>query len=103
MRFEGPITAGCVEQLPTPPQSTFVSDELRRIAALARGFCPPDTEISFSFDSRLQIHFDIRSLDDVTRVEVMLDVRGSHLFADIQRRPNRSPRFFHRLSARVLR
>lgn len=92
-----------VEPLSGQAPPTFVTDELQRIAALARSICPPDTEVSFSFEKKLQIHLDIRSLEDVTRVEVMLEVRGAGLFSEIQRRPTPSPTFFHRLTARVLR
>lgn len=92
-----------VETLPSPTGSSFVTDELMRIAALARSVCPPDTDVSFSFDRKLMIHLDIRLLEDVTRVEVLLEVRGAGLFSELQRRPTPNPRFFRRLTARVHR
>lgn len=83
---------GNVENLPSQIETAFITQELERIAELARSLCPQDSEISFSFDRKLLIHLDIRSLEDVTRAEVMLSVRGAGLFSEIQRRPNRTRR-----------
>jgi hypothetical protein len=92
-----------VEQMPAPARSTFVSDELNRIAEAVRAICPDDAHISFEFERRLQINVDIRKLEDLARVEMLLPSLCGGIFSNVQRGLVDNRPFLHRLIAIVAR
>lgn len=92
-----------VEAMP-PAQSTFVSDELNRIAAAIEAVLPRDAEVGFEFaDGKLEVNIDIRELEDLVRVEGMLPGLCGGIFSKIQRGLVENRPFFHRLTAHVAR
>jgi len=90
-----------VKKFPGALHSTFVSDELNRIFSMLQETCPEDSQISFEFDGKLQVHIDIRNRDDITLVEAMLPTLGAGLFHDVRRGSTPHHPFFHRISALV--
>ena len=97
---ENPAQKQTVERLPDQ-RSTAITDELNKILAMLKGACPESAVISFDFDGKLHVHVDVRSFEDMLRVEAVLPILGGGMFHDISRgdTPHRS--FHHRLSAIV--
>jgi hypothetical protein len=95
------IVAGGVERFPPPIKTSSVCDELNRIMELLRGACPPETEISFSFDGRLQVHIDVRKREHVMYVEMVLPTLEQGLFHGISIGSTPGHPFHHRVSALV--
>ncbi len=92
-----------VGRLPSQPRSTIVSEELGKLMALLREACPADAAISFLFDTMLHVRIDVRTLEQVVAVEMILPTLGAGTFHNIQRgqAPNHS--FMHRVTALVER
>lgn len=95
------VKASRVARMPRQPRSNVVSDELNMISASLREACPPEANISFHFDGKLRVHIDVRKLEDVTRVEMILPTFGASMFHDIYRGQAPHHSFFHRVSAMV--
>lgn len=97
---DSPAQRQSVEHLPDQ-RSTIITDELNKILDMLTGTCPKDAVISFDFDRRLHVHIDVRSFEDILKVEGILPILGGGIFRDISRgdTPHRS--FHHRLSAIV--
>jgi hypothetical protein len=95
------MTTGTVERFPGAFPATSVSDELGRIMAVLRGACPPETQISFSFDGRLQVHLDVRQREHVLFVEMMLPTLEAGRFDGITIGGKPGHPFHHRISANV--
>jgi hypothetical protein len=92
-----------VEQMPTPARSMIISDELNRIMGAVRSVCPEDADLSFGFDGKLQMHIDVRKLEDVARVETLLPTLCGGIFSNLQRGLVDNRPFFHRVTALVER
>lgn len=101
-REELSLPAG-VEQLPGQTRSTVVSSELGKLMDLLRASSPADAVISFLFDGALHVRIDVRTLEEVIAVELMLPSLAGGVFVGIQRgrAPNHS--FLHRVTALVER
>lgn len=99
-RNDNNLPAG-VDRMPDKQRSTVVSDELGKLLALLRDSLPAEATISFLFDGRLQVRIDVRKLEQVLAIEMILPTLGGGIFRDIQRgqAPNHS--FMHRVTARV--
>ena len=71
------------------------------MAALIRGALPEVAGVSFSFDSRLQLHIDVRKREDVTLVELVLPGLESGRFQAVSRGRTPGHPFHHRITAFV--
>lgn len=89
-----------VERLPDQ-RSTMVTDELNKILTMLKGACPERAIISFDFDSRLHVHVDVHSFEDLLKVEGILPILGGGVFHDLTRGETPHRPFHHRLSAIV--
>jgi len=63
--------------------------------------CPPETKVSFQFDGRLHVMIDVRSLEDVLKLEIILPGFGAGMFHDVQRAQAPHHGFGHRVTALV--
>lgn len=99
-RNEGKLPEG-VDRLHGDKRSTAVSDELNKLLTLLRDSLPQEAAITFLFDGKLQVRIDVRKLEQVLAIEMVLPQLGGGIFHDIQRgqAPNHS--FMHRVTARV--
>jgi hypothetical protein len=90
-----------VDRIPGKQRSTVVSDELNKLLTLLRGALPEEATVSFLFDGKLLVRIDVRKLEQVLAIEMVLPTLGAGIFHDIQRgqAPNHS--FMHRVTARV--
>ena len=88
---------------PGTQPSTIVSDELGRIRSAVQALSPADAAIGFEYDGRLRINIDVRSLEDLTRLETLLPGAFDGLFFNLQRRLVEHHPFLHRLTATVAR
>lgn len=95
------MTTGTVERFPGAFPSTSVSDELSRITELLRSVCPPQTQISFSFEGRLQVHLDVRQREHVTFVKMVLPTLEAGRFDGLTVGSKPGHPFHHRISASV--
>ncbi len=91
------VTAAAAE----PAGERPVSRELDRIADAVRALCPKDTQIGFEYDGRLRMHLDIRGLEEVARLEILLPGLEGGMFSNIQRGLVDNRPFFHRLIVAV--
>lgn len=89
-----------VERLPQQ-RTRNVTDGLNDILSMVRSACPPEANITFDFDGELHVHIDVRSLEEVLKVEGMLPGLGAGIFRAISRGDTPHHPFFHRLSAIV--
>ena len=87
-----------VEHLPNQ-RSTIVTDELNKILTMLKGASPESALISFDFDGRLHVHVDVRSFEDLLKVEGTLPILGGGMFHDLTRGKTPHHPFHHRLSA----
>ena len=92
---------GTVEPFPQPLHDTSVTDELDRILGMLREAAPKNATISFDFDGRLSVHIDVRTVEDITRVEAVLPVLGRGMFHGLSRKATPHHPFYHRVSALV--
>jgi hypothetical protein len=100
-KAEKSAAADSVGHLPSKPRSSVVSDELTKIMTLVTEGLPADTKVSFQFDGKLHVLIDVRTLEQVLAVEMILPKLGAGMFHDVQR--GQAPRhgFGHRVTARV--
>lgn len=94
---------GRVESFPSPIQSTAVSDELGRIRDLLQREFSEARQVSFSFDGRLQVHIDVRKVEDIAVVEAKLPSLAGGLFSNVRHGSTPGHAFLHRVSAVVAR
>jgi hypothetical protein len=99
-RSEDKLPEG-VDRLHGDKRSTVVSDELDKLLTLLRDSLPREAAISFLFDGKLHLRIDVRQLEQVLAIEMVLPTLGGGIFHDVQRgqAPNHS--FMHRVTARV--
>ena len=90
-----------VKQLPTPAKFTVISDELARLLGAVQAVCPRDAKVTFDYNGTLHLHIDVRNLEDVARLEVLLPTVCGNIFANFQRGSVDNHPFFHRLMASV--
>lgn len=92
-----------VDRLPSKPPVKTVTEELNKVAALLADACPEDSKISFLFDGVLHVMIDVRTLEAVLAIEMILPKLGAGMFHDVQR--TQAPRhgFGHRVTAIVER
>ncbi|WP_157602754.1 hypothetical protein [Sphingomonas sp. PR090111-T3T-6A] len=90
-----------VDRLPSAPRARLVSDELTRLMKMVTDACPPDVKVSFAFDGQLHLFVDVRTIEDVLAVELILPSLGAGMFHGVQR--SQAPRhgFGHRVTALV--
>ena len=98
-----PNRSGNIEQIFGSAESTPVSDELRKLAAMLAPLCPKDCSIKFEFDGKLHIHIDVRHLEELTTIEALLPEMCGGIFRNVQRGIADRHSFFHRLTTVVLR
>lgn len=94
-------TPANVDQLPTPARSMVISDELARLTGAVRAISPEDANITFDFDGTLKLHVDVRHLEDLARLEVLLPTLCGNIFGNFRRGSVDNHPFFHRLTASV--
>lgn len=92
---------GNLESIFGSPDSTPVSDELRRLTGVLATVCPKDSVISFVFDRKLHVHVDLRRFEDMTTVEGLLPTICGGIFQNVRRGMAERHSFFHRLTADV--
>jgi hypothetical protein len=92
-----------VRTLPLPAEATDLSDELGKLVAELRSHAPADAAITLVFDGRLHINIDVRSLDEVARLEFLLPTLCGGIFSNVQRGLVDNHPFLHRLTALVAR
>ena len=92
-----------VEQLFGFPDTTPVSDELRKLTDMLVPFCPKDCVIRFEFDGKLRLHIDVRRFEDMAALEALLPAMWGGIFDEVQRSITNKHSFFHRLTAVVRR
>ena len=95
------MVASSVERFSAPLKASSICDELNRIMELLRGACPPETDVSFSFDGRLQVHIDVRKREHMMYVEMVLPTLEQGLFHGISLGGTPGHPFHHRVSALV--
>lgn len=95
------MATATVERFPSAFPSTSVSDELSRITDLLRSVCPPDTQIGFSFEGRLQVHLDVRQREHVMFVKMVLPTLEGGRFDAITSGSKPGHPFHHRITANV--
>lgn len=88
-------------QIPAPAKNAIVSDELARITKAVAALCPDDAEIGFEYDGKLRINIDLRKLEDLVKVEILLPGMCGGIFSDAQRGMVENRPFLHRLTALV--
>lgn len=88
---------------PGPEPSAIVSDELSRIRSAVQALSPGDAAIGFGYDGRLRINIDVRSLEDLARLETLLPSAFGGLLFNIQRGLVEHHPFLPRLTATVAR
>lgn len=106
-----PVEAAPIREAVERPSSTLsraeppaiVSDELSRIRSTVQTLSPADAAIGFEYDGRLRINIDVRSIEDLARLETLLPSACDGLFSNIQRRLVEHHPFLHRLTADVAR
>lgn len=91
-----------VERLPEQ-RSTIITDELNKILVMLREVTPPEATISFDFDGELNVHVDVRSYEDMLKIEDLLPRLGGGTFCCTERSSTPNRPFFHRVTARVFR
>ena len=94
---------GSVESFPALAMSTAVSDELGRILELLTSEFPQAVEIGFSFSGKLQVHIDVRSLEEITILDAKLPTMAGGLFSEVRYGGTPGHAFLHRVSAKVAR
>jgi hypothetical protein len=92
-----------VEPISVSSQATPVSDELSRLMAVLRDFCPSDANIGFEFDGKLHLCVQLRRFEDVTRLETALPTLCGGIFDDIRHGQVGRHSFLHRVTALVAR
>jgi len=92
-----------VERLFALPNSTPVSDTLRKLTQMIRPHCPKDCVIRFEFDGKLRIIIDVRRFEEMTALEALLPAMWDGTFYNVQRGITDKHSFFHRLTALVRR
>ena len=92
-----------VEPISGSDGSRMISDELDRIAQAVAAVSPADADIGFEYDGKLRINVDIRKLEDLARVELLLPTLCGGIFSDVQRGLVDNRPFLHRLTAVVAR
>ncbi len=92
-----------IKPIPIGSKSSIVSDELTKLTEILHSVCPSDVAITFEFAGALHVHIDVRTLEDMTRLETLMPSLGGGVFHDIQRGLAARRSFFHRLSASVAR
>lgn len=97
------VTPKDVEQLPRPVKSTVISDELAMLLSAVETVSPRDAKVTFDYNGTLHLHIDVRNLEDVARLEVLLPTLCGNIFANLQRGSVDNHPFFHRLTASVNR
>jgi hypothetical protein len=93
---------GTVEEFPHS-HNCRVTDELNRIRGILHDICPPDAQIGFTFEGRLQVHIDVRKREELYVVEAVLPTLEAGLFHSLSRGRTPHHPFFQRLSAFVQR
>ena len=94
------IATSVVERL-SPDNSRVVSQTLSRVEEAVQAICDPSTVISFRFNGRLHIDIDARTVEELTRIEVLLPGLCGGIFSNLQRGLVDDHPFFHRLRALV--
>lgn len=97
---EGMAEKQSVERLPDQ-RSTAITDELNKILDMLTTASPEGAIVSFDFDGRLHVHIDVRSFEDLLKVEGVLPILGGGMFHGVSRGETPHRPFFHRLSAIV--
>ncbi len=92
------IQSAVVEHFSRAPQCT-VTDELGSILRTVRERCPADARISFDFDGRLRLHVDVRTSEEVSKVETALASSRAGMFHSFSCGKTPHHPFFRRLSA----
>ena len=90
-----------VEPIAAGGRTAVVSRELDRIAQAGATVSPDDADIGFEYDGKLRINIDIRKLEDLARVEILLPTLCGGIFSDVQRGLVDNRPFLHRLTALV--
>ena len=90
-----------VEPIAGSDKSAIVSNELDRITQAVAAVSPEDADIGFEYDGKLRINIDIRKLEDLARVELLLPTLCGGIFSDVQRGLVDNRPFLHRLTALV--
>ena len=96
-------TSAEVKPIAISQKSSVVTDELTKLTDILHGICPSDAVITFEFVGGLHVHVDVRTLEDMTRLETLMPSLAGGVFYDIQRGLAARRSFFHRLSASVAR
>jgi hypothetical protein len=94
------VSAG-VDRLPSQPRALIVSEELAKVTAVVADACPSDARISFLYDGRLHLMIDVRTLEEVLAVEMILPKIGAGMFHDVARAQAPRHGFGHRVTALV--
>jgi hypothetical protein len=92
-----------IDRLPSQPRATTISDELAKLMELLAGACPKGAQISFVFDGRLHALIDVRTIEDVVAVEMIVPQLAAGLFHTLQRAKAPRHGFGHRITALVER
>jgi hypothetical protein len=96
-------TPSSVDRLPSQPRATIISDELAKLMELIADACPKDAQISFVFDGRLHAMIDVRTMEEVVAVEMIVPQLAAGLFHSLQRAKAPRHGFGHRITALVAR
>ena len=94
-------TQADVDELPLPARSKVISNELARLSGAVQAISPLDANITFDFNGTLHLHIDVRHLEDVARLEILLPTLCGGIFSNFRRGPVDNHPFQHRLTALV--
>jgi hypothetical protein len=79
-----------------------IADHLSALKAQVARFTPSDADIHFTFDHRLRIHVDVRSMEDALAVQSAIEAFGVGNFRDVSRSSVPCHAFRRRVSAVIV-
>ena len=89
-----------VTRLPLRREHPEITPALQRMTDELRRICPASAVIGFRFDGRLHVDVDVRTLEEVSRVEHLLPTALGGILENI-RRGKAALSFSHRITADV--
>lgn len=90
-----------IEPFPQPQRNNAIADELGKLLDVVRSEFPKAVKIVFEFDSKLKLHIDVRTGEEIATTEARLAGLCGGIFSKIQHGATPHHPFFHRVTAQV--
>ncbi|WP_338240442.1 hypothetical protein [Aurantiacibacter hainanensis] len=103
MKNDAAENDGKVEDIGRASRDRSISKELERLIEPIHAEFPHAVSISFEFQKALQLHIDLRSLEEARVAETRLPAFCGGIFSQIFCGSSPHHPFFHRVSAKVHR